>query len=120
MKTIYDYFNDFTKIETSLFKIEREAMKRKDFLVFRIFKKRKEEENWQYLGVTFILPESANQIVDENTLFYENSQNGFLLKIHETPTLAFYSRLIQILLINHLKHKVKESSETLARIKKFK
>lgn len=120
MKKIYDYFNDFDKIETSLFKIEREYMKKKDFIVFRIFKKRKEEENWQYLGVTFILPESANQIVDEHTLFYANAQTGFILKIHETPTLTFYSRLIQILLINHLKCKVKESSKPLARIKKFK
>lgn len=54
------------------------------------------------------MPKCLNQVVDENTLFYANSQDGFLLKIHETPTLTIYSRLIQILLINFLKNKVKE------------
>lgn len=38
MKTIYEYFKDFTKIETSFFRIERKDMKRK--------------KDWQYLGVT--------------------------------------------------------------------
>lgn len=110
IKTIYDYFIDFTKIETSLFRIEREVMKKKDFLVFRIFKKRKGEEEWQYLGATYILPECLKQVVDKNTLFYANPQNGFLLKIHDTPTLTFYSRFIQILLINYLKQKVRETT----------
>lgn len=109
MKKIYEYFDDFDELKTSLFKIEREVMKRKDFLVFRIYKRRRKAEEWQYLGVTYIIPEIANQVVDKNTLFYKNAQNGFSLKIHETPSLVFYFRLIQILLINYLKRKIREA-----------
>lgn len=106
METIYDYFQDFKETENHFFKIIRDKSS-DSIMMLEIYKKEKLNQ-WEYIGVTFIEPESLNKQVDFSS-FLNNTQ---LVQIHKTPTLYPNFTEIQMLLTDYLKEKMQENEKS--------
>ena len=56
--------------------------------------------------MTYLDPEIVNKKVNKATFLYTYPQKDFIIKVHKTPTLSYYIRLIQTLLTIYLKNEI--------------
>ncbi len=104
--TVYDIFKNFDEIRTQDFIIAQEEFKIQEAILFRVYKK-DENNNFKYLGLSYIKSDSLHINIEDVSSYYDRSQRKNLIEIHPSATLFPYHRVIELLLTTYLKNKIR-------------